>query len=260
MKILVSALILVVVLEAIFIFWLMRNEKKEKNIDEMIQFFRDLWGKFVFYVLATSIIGLFLGSIFFKEIIGLDEINTWVGIVLGLVALVIGVISLFLSFYNVDQANKTQEKTVEIIQGFRDDMIEHMHDMQSDVERKIEESSEKTRNEIAKFMYELHNLDFNKDEVFNTRNIGLKLSDFLDELLNLHLSEDDIKFWKESKIDDSCNNLVHGDLNPSNVLLDDNNNGVILNLGEAVLTYKDKKLELSKNEFKRSGDIRSVFS
>ena len=63
-----------------------------------------------------------------------------------------------------------------------------------------------------------------KDEVFNTRNIGLKLSDFLDELLSLHLSEDDIKFWKESKIDDSCNNLVHGDLNPSNVLLDDNNN------------------------------------
>ena len=28
------------------------------------------------------------------------------------------------------------------------------------------------------------------------------------------------------------------------------NNGVILNLGEASLTYKDKKLELSKNEFK----------
>ncbi|CDM69974.1 two component transcriptional regulator, winged helix family [Clostridium bornimense] len=28
------------------------------------------------------------------------------------------------------------------------------------------------------------------------------------------------------------------------------NNGVILNLGEAILTYKDKKLELSKNEFK----------
>ena len=72
---------------------------------------------------------------------------------LGLVALVIGVISLFLSFYNVDQANKTQEKTVEIIQGFRDDMIEHMHNMQSDVERKIEESSERTRNEIAKFTY-----------------------------------------------------------------------------------------------------------
>lgn len=152
-RILVSALILVIVFETISILWLIKNKRKEKDIDEMIRFFRDLWEKFVFYVLATSIIGLFLGSIFFKEIVGLDEINTWVGIVLGLVALVIGIISLFLSFYNVDQANKTQEKTVEIIQGFRDDMVEHMHDMQSDVERKIEESSERTRNEIAKFTY-----------------------------------------------------------------------------------------------------------
>lgn len=106
-RILVTALILVIVFETISILWLIKNKRREKNIDEMIRFFRDLWGKFVFYVLATSIIGLFLGSIFFKEVIGLDEINTWVGIVLGLVALVIGVISLFLSFYNVDQANKT---------------------------------------------------------------------------------------------------------------------------------------------------------
>ena len=152
-RILVIALIFISIFEAISIFWLTKNREKEKNIDEMIRFFRDLWGKFVFYVLATSIIGLFLGSIFFKKIIGLNEINTWVGIVLGLVALVIGIISLFLSFYNVDQANKTQEKTVDIIQGFRNDMIEHIHNLQNDVERKIEESSEKTRNEIAKFTY-----------------------------------------------------------------------------------------------------------
>lgn len=83
-----------------------------------------------------------------KKIVGLNEINAWVGIVLGLVALIIGIISLFLSFYNVDQANRTQEKTVEIIQTFQENMIEHMHKLQLDVERKIEESSEKTRNEI----------------------------------------------------------------------------------------------------------------
>ena len=83
-----------------------------------------------------------------EKIVGLNEINAWVGIVLGLVALIIGIISLFLSFYNVDQANRTQEKTVEIIQTFQENMIEHMHKLQLDVERKIEESSEKTRNEI----------------------------------------------------------------------------------------------------------------
>lgn len=78
--------------------------------------------------------------------------------------------------------------------------------------------------DISKFMYELHSLDFEEDKIFNkTKNIGLKLQDFLDELLNLHLSKDDLKFWQEEKADNNCKNLVHGDLNPSNVLLDDNN-------------------------------------
>lgn len=149
-NILIGILILIIVCESISILWLTRNLKKNSSIDETIQFFRDLWGKFVFYVLATSIIGLFLGSIFFEKIIGLNEINTWVGIVLGLVALVIGIISLFLSFYNVDQANKTQEKTVEIIQQFQDNMMDRIHNLQKDVEHKIEENAAQT-NELIKY-------------------------------------------------------------------------------------------------------------
>lgn len=144
-------LVVCLLVESIFLIWLLRNNKKGRNIDDTIQFFRELWGKFVFYVLATSIIGLFLGSLFFENIVGLNEINTWVGIVLGLVALVIGIISLFLSFYNVDQANRTQEKTVEIIQNFQDDMIDRMNKLQKDVEAKIDESTEKTRNEFLKY-------------------------------------------------------------------------------------------------------------
>lgn len=141
-------LIISIIVESIFIIWILKNYKKEKNIEETIQFFRELWGKFVFYVIATSIIGLFLGSVFFKSVIGINEINSWVGIVLGLVALVIGIISLFLSFYNVDQANRTQEKTVEIIQNFQDNMVERMNQLQKEVEHKIDESSEKTRSEL----------------------------------------------------------------------------------------------------------------
>lgn len=151
--------------ESIFVIWLLKNNNKKRNIDDTIRFFRELWGKFVFYVLATSIIGLFLGSIFFKHIIGLDEINSWVGIVLGLVALVIGIISLFLSFYNVDQANKTQEKTVEIIQGFREDMIDRMNKLQIDVEAKIEETSEKTRDEIRTIYKDTSKLTINRENI-----------------------------------------------------------------------------------------------
>lgn len=78
--------------------------------------------------------------------------------------------------------------------------------------------------EIAEFMYQLHNVKFDKDEIFSTNKIGLNLVDFLDELIELHLDEKDKKFWNYSefsKKDNKC--LVHGDLNSSNIILDENN-------------------------------------
>lgn len=78
--------------------------------------------------------------------------------------------------------------------------------------------------DISKFMFQLHNLKFDKNEIFDINNIGLDLIDFLDELLNVHVHSEDKEFWKYDefkKKDHSC--LVHGDLNSSNILLDENN-------------------------------------
>ena len=50
---------------------------------------------------------------------------------------------------------------------------------------------DKISNQIANFMYQLHNLDYDKNEIFETNNIGLNLNDFLDELLNVHVSNND---------------------------------------------------------------------
>ena len=78
--------------------------------------------------------------------------------------------------------------------------------------------------EISKFMFQLHNLNFTADEVFDINNIGLNLTDFIDELLNLHVAPEDKVFWKyENFKKKNHNTLVHGDLNSSNILLDDNN-------------------------------------
>lgn len=78
--------------------------------------------------------------------------------------------------------------------------------------------------EISKFMYQLHHIKYNEDEIFDITNIGLNLTDFLDELLNLHVSQEDKVFWKyEDFKKKDHNTLVHGDLNSSNILLDDNN-------------------------------------
>lgn len=136
---------IILVIETIFIIWLTRNNKAKKEIENTVAFFRELWGKFVFYAIATSIIGLFLCSIIFDKNIKIGIINNWIGIILGLVALVIGIISLFLSFYNLDQANKTQEKTVKLIEEFKINIVDRMNKLQMDVEKKIDETSEKTQ-------------------------------------------------------------------------------------------------------------------
>lgn len=90
-----------------------------------------------------------------------------------------------------------------------------------------DEEVKKVSNQIAKFMYELHNADYKKDEVFDMDNIGLHLNDFITELLEKHVSDEDLKFWKVTDFKTKDNEnlcLVHGDLNSSNILLDENNN------------------------------------
>lgn len=79
-------------------------------------------------------------------------------------------------------------------------------------------------NDISKFMFQLHSVTFNPREIFTIDNIGLKLTDFLDELLNVHVAKEDMEFWNHDEFinkDHTC--LVHGDLNSSNIILDENN-------------------------------------
>lgn len=123
-------LFIVNIFEGIVITCILKNRDKT-SIKNRLRFFRSFWGNFVVYVLATSIIGLFLGSIYFKQIIGLDEINSWVSIVLGLIALVIGIISLFLSFYNVDQAIESQKQSMSIMQEVKKEIQEKMNILDS---------------------------------------------------------------------------------------------------------------------------------
>lgn len=89
--------------------------------------------------------------------------------------------------------------------------------------------------DIAKFMYQLHQVQFQKDAIFKTNDIGLELVDFLDELLNVHVASKDKVFWHYDEFRKKENNcLVHGDLNSSNVLLDENNHvTAIIDLGFA---------------------------
>ena len=74
-------------------------------------------------------------------------------------------------------------------------------------------------NDISKFMYQLHCLNYNKNNIFTINNIGLELPEFLDELLNVHVAKSDMNFWNPSSLSSNEDCLVHGDLNSSNILL-----------------------------------------
>ena len=87
------------------------------------------------------------------------------------------------------------------------------------------EEIERLSHQISEFMYQLHSLKYNKDEIFSCDNIGLNLVDFLDELIELHLDSESKKFWKYDEFSKKENNcLVHGDFNPGNIIIDENNN------------------------------------
>lgn len=76
--------------------------------------------------------------------------------------------------------------------------------------------------DISRFIYELSNVD----PKGLPKECNVTILDFLDELANTHFA--DIKYWQYDYFKDKHTekNLVHGDLNPGNIIVDDENNVV----------------------------------
>lgn len=162
---LLSLAICLIIGEAIIIFKLLSyKEKTDEKKEDFISILKHFWGSFIIYVIATSIIASFIS----KTNIALNDMNTWVSLILGMVALIIGIISLFLSFYNVDQSVQAQKETLDIIQRFKEDMIDKMHLLQKDIENKIETSSKETREELkGKLNQSIENRVNGKPDTYN---------------------------------------------------------------------------------------------
>lgn len=122
-----------------FIYILLIHEKHEskksltsrKKLSSRIDFFKMFWGPFVAYVVATSIILLFIASFALNEVITLTIMNEWVSMILGMIALIIGVISLYLSFFNVDQANQSQNEML----GKMQELVRSVRKMEEQMNR-----------------------------------------------------------------------------------------------------------------------------
>ncbi|MCI7674155.1 MAG: hypothetical protein SOZ15_00635, partial [[Ruminococcus] torques] len=78
----------------------------KETLKNAVDFWKSFWWKLLAFVLSGSIAALFIASFCLKEELSLSVMNEWVSLVVGMAALILGIISLILSFYNVEQSNE----------------------------------------------------------------------------------------------------------------------------------------------------------
>lgn len=120
-----------------------KDKAKKSKFDLLIESFQKFWWIYTLCLIGFSVSALFIMSFVYDKSITISVMNSWVGIVLGLVATIIGIISMFLSFYNLDQSIKTQQETLEKINGIKEDIIKYIEVTSKETQQVIKESTEK---------------------------------------------------------------------------------------------------------------------
>lgn len=148
-----------------------RGHKMEENkenfyckIERTVNFFRKIWGSLVMWMIGFSIIALFTSSLIFKENIELQTINNWIGIILGLVATLMSIISLFLSFYNLEKEHEESRANNELLNEMKI-ILRDIEKNQNELDNSLKEQREDTR-EIRRCVTK----NENKPEIVNQKN------------------------------------------------------------------------------------------
>lgn len=134
LSIVINVIQIIVILFLVIYCKNLKNKNIPSNDMERTKYvYKNTWTQFVWFVGAISIVALFISSFVMEKNITLEIMNEWVSLVLGLVALIMGVISLWLSFYNVEQATKSQEASLKEMQQVKEYMENHMNVMKNDL-------------------------------------------------------------------------------------------------------------------------------
>lgn len=114
-----------------------------KKVEKTILFFKKYWAKWIFFLIGLSITLLFSFSLIFDKDIQLQIINNWIGIILGLVATIASIISLFLSFYNLEQERDEARENRQLMNDLKNTLIE-LEKTQIDINQRIDQQVKET--------------------------------------------------------------------------------------------------------------------
>lgn len=109
----------------------------KETLRNAINFWKNFWWKLLAFVLSGSIVALFIASFCKKEELSLSVMNEWVSLIVGMAALILGIISLILSFYNVEQSNEVQKETIEIMNEVKNDIEEKLSELRLDMNKQF---------------------------------------------------------------------------------------------------------------------------
>lgn len=110
------------------------SNKADNFIFSSLEWFRKHWGIIVSFVVAISIIALFIASFVTTQKIEIDIMNNWVGIILGFVATFMSIISMYLSFYNLEKSNEINKDNMILMIGLKDNMFKNYELMEQSKE------------------------------------------------------------------------------------------------------------------------------
>lgn len=111
--------------------------KQLEKLDIAIQKAKPYSIVLIILVIIAGILIIFACSIFKNEIPGLEEMNQFVGIVLGVVATIVSVVSMLISFYGLEKTEESERRQREILQ--------QIIDIEKETKRSAEEIERRVR-------------------------------------------------------------------------------------------------------------------
>ncbi|MFR4904321.1 MAG: hypothetical protein ACLUBL_08240 [Fusobacterium sp.] len=129
----------------------------DKKTEVTIEFFKIKWGK---WTIRTVIFGL--GIIFIVSIVKaifnpdidsekmvlFDALQIWVSFILGIIASLFSIISMYLSFYNLEQQQQAEKRTTDSFDNLKEKIVSSINEEMKKEIRNVHDSLEKHLNQI----------------------------------------------------------------------------------------------------------------
>lgn len=138
-----------------------KNKKSRLSLDGLnnaLNKVKRIWFQTVSILVISSISLLFIISFIYSEdkSLTLETMNSWVSLILGIVATFMSVISMWMSFYNLERTNEINEINTEQMKELKDTLIHNINSRNDEhfkqtleLKRSIEETIKKNEDTIS---------------------------------------------------------------------------------------------------------------